>query len=237
MDTRVETAELVQSHSLIDVRGGGFDSLLLVGGKPIALNWCDCEGSVGQYMVRAGSTDCEKKLRSLRHLVEGNVSAQAPLTAQLQPFLELFVPGRYRILYYESCPDCDCIKFNTPWMASRDFDQFYPMCHVLVFTQAVDSLNSERVAYHLERIRNGHRPLALTATTDDGWCEFVIDGHHKLQAYSQAGIDPSFISVCRLDAPRLSADSLSELFDAGHPMADQYRRVKTQYGSERFATE
>jgi len=67
-----EIFDLAAGLSLIDVRGDDFGSVLLVGGRPIALNWCDCGGSVAQYLARAGPADCEQELQALRHTLAGH---------------------------------------------------------------------------------------------------------------------------------------------------------------------
>jgi hypothetical protein len=227
-----EVFDLVAGHSLIDVRGGGFDSVLLAGGRPIALNWCDCEGSVGQYLARAGRTDCESELRSLRHTLDGHWLGDAAISSQIFPFLELFVPGRYRLRYVGSSPDCDYVEFDASWDFATRHDGFYPYGHVLVFTQSTDALNRDQVAHYREVIRSGRQPIALTATAEDGWCDFVIDGHHKLQAYKVEGVRPTFVSVCRLGAPRLTPGSFDAYIGARHPMSGHYRNVKTRYDAE-----
>lgn len=229
MDTEAEIVDLADTQSLIDIRGGGFDSVLLVGGKPIALNWSDCEGSVAQYMARAGATDYEEKLQSLRRTLDGNLRSDASLQSQIYPFLELFVPGRYRLQYHIACPDCDYIEYNDKWSPQKEYDHFYPYGWVLVFTQPTDALNRERVTKYAQAIQNGHRPIALTGTVEDGWCEFVIDGHHKLQAYRNEQIKPTFISVSRLDAPRLLPDAFAGYIGTEHPMGSHYRKVKSRY--------
>jgi hypothetical protein len=147
----------------------------------------------------------------------------------------LFVPGRYQLRYVESCPDCDFIEFDASWDFATRHDSFYPYGNVLVFTQSTDSLNRDQVAHYLERIRGGHRPIALTAMAADGWCEFVIDGHHKLQAYKLAGVRPTFVSVCRLDAPRLNPGSFDTYMGARHPKSPHYRNVKTIHDAEQGA--
>lgn len=190
-----EIFELTSGQSLIDVRGDGFDQALLVGGQPIVFNWCDCEGSVAQYLARAGRTNCERELQSLRHTLAGNWLPEFPISAQIFPFLDLFVPGRYRLQYFEARPDCDYIDFDAAWDFAKKHDSFYPFACVLVFTQSSDSLNRNQLAHYLERIRNGDQPIALTVTVADGWCDYVIDGHHKLQAYKLAKVKPTFVSV------------------------------------------
>jgi hypothetical protein len=229
MDAVEEIIELVTGCGLIEVRGNEFDSALFIDGKPIALNWSDCEGSVAQYMVRAGVTDCEDKLRSLRHVVEGNLRLDISISAQVLPFLELFANGHYRLRYFESPSDWQFAEFTTSWRATKDLDHFYPVAGTLVLTQPSDALRFDRVSHHLERIHAGRHPIALTATMEGGWCDFVIDGHHKLLAYKAAKVAPSFLSVCRLDAPRLSVNAFDECSGGRHAMREQYRRVKSQF--------
>ncbi len=231
MSTEAEIVDLAGGRSVIDVRGSDFDSVLLVGGHPVVLAWSDCKGSIEQYMARAGTADCEDQLRALRFVLEGNFDADAPIGPQIFPFLQLFVPARYRLSHRPTCADCQLVGFDTSWQRSREHDHFYPFGHTLVFTQAVDSLSRDRVAYYLNRIRGGHRPIALTATVEGGCCEYVLDGHHKLRAYQAADVHPTFISACRLDAPRLAPDSFARYIGGGHPLARHYRKVKRKYGA------
>lgn len=224
-----EIFDLVDGHSLIDVRGSDFDSALLVGGQLIVLNWDDCGGTVAQYLARAGRTDCEQELQSLRQTLEGRWAGDTPISSRISPFLGLFVPGRYRLCYVEACPNCDYVEFDASWDHAQQHGGFYPSGQVLVFTQASDTLNPDRVAHYRASIRGGHRPIALTATVEGGWCDFVIDGHHKLLAYKCEGVRPTFVSVCRLDAPPLNSDPFDAYIGARHPLSGHYRSVKTTY--------
>ncbi len=229
MESEGEIVVLTDTHAVIDIRGGEFDSALLVQGKPIALNWSDCEGSVAQYMARAGATNYEENLGSLRHLLDDALRSDVALRPQIDYFLQLFVPGRYRLTYHEDCPEWDYAEFSTNWSTAKEYDHVYPYGWLLVFTQPTDGLNQEQVHKYLHAIESGQRPVALTGTVKDGWCEFVLDGHHKLRAYKAAGVNPSFVSVCRLNAPRLSSDSFDGYIGNEHPMAGHYHRVKTEY--------
>lgn len=222
---RIELFELADGLSFIDVRGGADGSLLLVDGKPISLHWCDCEGSVAQYLVRAGSTDCENKLRMIRHVLDGNINSGQPISAQILPFLELFVPGLYKLQQQQCYEGWACVEFDSSWDSATSHGGFYPFDSTLIFTQSVDSLNQERVDHYALAITNGARPIALTATSNTAWCDFVLDGHHKLQAYKLVNVRPEIISVSRLNAPALASDTFTCWFDANHPLADHYRKA------------
>src|SRR5215510_2102697 len=91
---------LEDGEGLIDVRGDNFDSGLLVGGRPVAFYWSDCEGSIAQYLVRSSdTTDLSGRLRALRHVAGGGLDPRAPLAPQVRPLLALFTPGTYRLTY------------------------------------------------------------------------------------------------------------------------------------------
>ncbi len=171
----------------------------------------------------------------MRCTLEGHWRPEGPISSQIFPFLELFVPGRYELRYVESCTDCGYIEFDASWDFATSHDSFYPNDNVLVFTQSTDALNRDRVAYYLDSIRGGQRPIALTATAAEGWCDFVIDGHHKLEAYKEAGVRPTFVSVCRMDAPRLDPGSFQTYIGARHPMSRHYRDVKVKHDTEQVA--
>ncbi len=70
------------------------------------------------------------------------------------------------------------------------------------------------MAHYLDCIRDGERPIALTATAEYGWCEFVLDGHHKLKAYRTAGIADTIRECLSLDAPRLATETFDTHFGA-----------------------
>ena len=217
-------------YGIIDVRGRDFDSALLVAGKAIALNWMsDPVGHLGQYLVRAGRTNYESKLAALRHTLEGNLCGDVPLSSQLHAFLELLVPGQYLIQYHSEFAPFKCLEYKAN-LDPTVYDHFYPSRDpLLVFTQPSDTLNQDRVSHYVKTIQSGQRPIAITARVDLGVCDFVLDGHHKLQGYKTTRIAPAVIRICRINAPRLSAASFEKYFRVKHPMSSHYRQVKTKY--------
>ncbi len=223
-----EFVDLANANGIIDVRGDDFGSVLLVEGNAIALNWCDCAGSVAQYMARAGAMDYEENLRALRYTLEGHLLDNVPLSSQLHSFLGLLVSGRYRLQYHSGVSDVEMIEYKAN-LDPTAHDHFYPFGSVLICTQPTDTLNQDRVAHYVKAIHSGQRPIAISAAVEKGWCDFVLDGHHKLQAYKATKIAPPLISICRVGAPRLSEDCLGQYFGEYHPMNSHYRRVKGRY--------
>lgn len=93
---RSESITLRETLNLIDVRGRDFDTLILSRGKPLALNWHDCAGSVAQYLVRAGVADYDNELASLRHVLDGNIDSEVELGPQVELFYSYWLRGPTR---------------------------------------------------------------------------------------------------------------------------------------------
>lgn len=228
MRDQSEIIDLPGGHGLFDVRGDGRESALLVGGRAVAMNWGDEQGSVAQYLARAGQTQNRPELDNLRHTLAGHWRRDRSIRDQIGIVLDLFAPGRYRLTRVDA-QQCDLIAFSSAWDPGTQYDAFYPIHSVLILTQPTDALDPERVAHFRQSLRDGLRPIAITATVEHGWCEFVLDGHHKLRAYQLEGRSPSFASICRLDAPRLDEHSFDSLIGPQHPLADHYRSVKADH--------
>jgi hypothetical protein len=226
---RVERIHVQDGTSFIDVRGGGFDSALFVEGKPIALNWCDCEGSVGQLLIRGGVYNHQDHVRALRRVLLGGLDPELPLAVQLSPLLQLFSPAEYEIKLWEDCPDCELFQVGATERLREELTGYYPFGFSLVATQAMEMLRISRIHRYAGIIATTpHRPIAITTTVEGGWCEFVLDGHHKLMAYQMAGLPPTFISICRIAGPAIEA-SIVDAVNPNHPKASHYRSVKAKY--------
>lgn len=224
-----EVIELSSGHALIDLRGGGFDSAVFVGGKPVVMIWSDCEGSVGQFLARAGAVNYESDLKSLRWILDGHLRGDLSLSVQIHPFMELLTPGCYQLELHRDVPDCTLMDYEASWRPEHDHIAFYPYETTLVFLQPTDSLNEERIQHFVTVIQRGQRPIAIVGSVAAGWCDFVIDGHHKLRAYQLAGVAPTFIRICRLNASRLPIETLVNAVGELHPLGPHYERVKAKY--------
>jgi hypothetical protein len=66
----------------------------------------------------------------------------------------------------------------------------------------------------------------LTASAEGAWCEFVIDGHHKLEAYNRERVNPAVLNIVRWDAPEISLEEGLRYLPRRHPGVTEYRRMK-----------
>jgi uncharacterized protein (TIGR02996 family) len=226
---RLDLALVNDGKSLIEVRGGEQETALLIEGKPVALNWDDCQGSVGQYLVFTGHTRGADYAQLLAEFVEGGADGGRPLADQIGPLLAVFSPGAYCLGYTPSTAveSVTTLEYSARSSASRELVQYYPSNQRhLVCTQTYQSLDDKRVTFFREQIRAGRRPIVLTASTEGAWCEFVIDGHHKLAAYDLERKRPTILGIVRWQAPGISLNEGLGWLPRGHPGVKEYRRMK-----------
>jgi hypothetical protein len=233
---RTELVELSGQEGLVEMFGGSVESCIAISDSVLAFTCGDDLGSIGQYLIRTGSSGCEESIEELDNVLSGNFSDKKSLHSQFHAYLKIFTDGMYRITLYDS-KNCYLIQpsydDSTYFLGDfynikpGDVEEVYPgPSQVWVYTLARDLIQENRVEMYVHSISKGKRPIVLMASVENGWFEFVLDGHHKLLAYSQAGICPRILSVCRISPPLVPKDQFVKSFGASHPMADWYNQRK-----------
>lgn len=226
---RLDLALVENGRGLLEVRGDGGEVALLVEGKPVALNWYDNQGSIGQHLVYTGHDDGNACWQQIATLVEGDIDPLQPLAEQVEPLLTLFRSGLYRLVYTPSANARDTGTVERPGnsRATWQLTGYYPFDGAnLVCTQPQWLLDPERVAYFRDSIQTGARPVVLTISAVGAICEFVIDGHHKLAAYAYERVPPSVLAFVVEEAAPLTLDEGLGCLPDGHALTQEYRRYK-----------
>lgn len=223
MKTRSEKYFLETGHGSISLKGDDFDCAIYFKGKPYALNWSDCEGSIGQYLVKTGIEGYKEDLRQIRYIIDSGLQNNQPIYSQLYPLLQLFEMGEFSLTNY--VPEkWEIINFDLAEKVA-----YYPLEYVYVPTRSLEDLNSKTVKNFEQRIRRGERPIVITASVEKGWCEFVIDGHHKFEAYRKAKKSPNVVNIEKRKS-ELSLEEGLEILN-GKPSLELYKKVKMRYGT------
>jgi hypothetical protein len=169
-----------------------------VGGDPVAFYWSDCAGSISQYLVRSRDTvGLSDRVRALRHVAGGGLNPGAPLAPQVRPLLALFTNGRYRLIYMPALGPHDVIAYDARFSYATDRDFFYPAADVLITTRRSDTLRRDRIDFFRDRIAAGERPVLFAAGVVSACGSFVLDGHHKLQAYRELQLPPPVLLILK----------------------------------------
>lgn len=205
----------------IDLRGNDFDCAIYFQGKPYAINWSDCEGSVAQLLFRTGARGYKKDLRQIKYVLENGLDESQKISEQIFPLLKLFKYGDFNL--YNKQPEAwDIIDYE-----NSDVVGYYPFGSVFVTTQPKLSLDKDVIEKYEAIIKSGKRPLIVTASVEEGWCEFVLDGHHKLQAYDRLRISPNVVNIEKHKTILSLSDGMSIL--KNQKGLDIYKKVKIKY--------
>jgi hypothetical protein len=225
---REEKHAIQGGEALFEIRGGEFDYGLLFRGTPVALLWCDCQGSIAQFLVRSRrSLDVSSEVRHLRHITDGGFDPDLPIAPQIAPLLALFADGEYRLTYEAMVPDCDVVEFSEASSLLNHRESFYPFDWTLVTTRPRASLDVTCIDYYQARIGSGVRPLVLLVGL--GYAYLVLDGHHKLAAYRLLGSPPAVLCIDRLEPPRLTPEVARDAFTEASSFYESYLHLKRDF--------
>lgn len=200
--------DVADGHGVIEVTGDDGGSLLLLAADPEFMEANDGCGSVGWLAARAGTGG--PGLSEVKYLTEwlsapGLVPdprtgrAEPPDPESLRPLLSLLSPGRYVMSAALAPHDLRVVHPRAlrveSWYADEEL--------ALVTTDAWPPRDHRAVRRYRDRIRAGGGLPALVALfpTAGSRVGYLLDGHHKLAAYDQAGARPLVIRLVP-QAPR-----------------------------------
>lgn len=204
MIPRTEIITITEGSGRIELRGHPEAFGLFIDGAPVALNWSDCGGIVAQEFFLLNADPLEDRMTVLQHLVENGPDPEYSLAQQLMPLLRHFPSGEYTLQYSDVNRPYQFPVWETtevlPWpSAGSSYSWYYPDDYNFLPTQPDLSMSQEQILYYMLAIEEGMRPVAITTTVQRGWAEFILDGHHKLYAYSHLRISPRRICITAMD--------------------------------------
>lgn len=222
-----EFFELESGQGLLEVRGNDFESGLRFEGNPVAFMWCDCQGSLAQYLVRSRNKEgISNYIKQLRYVTEGRLNLEIPLYAQVFPLLQLFNNGHYKVIYRHLDVAHEIIDYSNNFLFIKDCQHFYPYGDVIITTQSNDLLSQERVNYFVNQIKSGIKPVLLLASVRNGWGYFLLDGHHKLMAYRELSIPPMLLIIEKQEESSLTLAEGESFFDTACKYKESYTNLK-----------
>lgn len=181
---------------------------------PLNVNWPDCRGTVGEYYAISKQPESKgnRLAESLNErLITGN---EEEVLAGVKTFLNLFENGRYQVLlktidigeskFFSEKPN----KYSDNFELKKGFSgAFYPSpfdYKDFFYTNQESVMDSERIEYYKQLIKEGARPRILTyelysANNDDYSSCYIIDGNHKTKAYLELGINIPSVEIIKLE--------------------------------------
>lgn len=219
--------KIENSNNIIRIRFDGFLSCLYIK-KPRAVDWPDYRGSVGRYYAclpfnewdQEMQNEIDNRVSSVKSIDDLKNSGFLELLESGEYEFELWNDKETSLIHNTNLFNSNETIYR--WHKQRvgqhrvqepfSLYGFYPYGRQLIFTQPFESLNPKRVKYYEEEIKNGKRPLAISIrvkrgiqddedsyqNTDKNTIKYILDGHHKLVAYQNLKINPSYIVINRV---------------------------------------
>jgi hypothetical protein len=207
MQPREETFVLENGKGLIEIRRQNYASGLFVKGKPVVFHWDECSGSILQEYYLNEHYSAEENIVEFRALIENGFAEDQALSTQLMPFLQNLSSGNYTL----TLEILEKLQWQE-WEEGYCNTWYYPDTLALIPTQYTNRLDEKCVLEWAYAIENGARPVVITLTDDrESWCEFILDGHHKLWGYSIAGVHPWRLRICAKAKDNLKFTDLPEI--------------------------
>jgi hypothetical protein len=226
----VETVEIHDGLGVFEIRGSldkwgnPFESCLYFEGRLIALNWPDCSGSVAEYLVRSNDGEYQKAAQQLISLQDFNIKDGLLLSNQLHSVIQLFSNGLYEL----SCtsPDHrDVMIFDLPQAGQLTANHYYqPDNFIFARTIPNHHMNQSRVVWWREKILKGERPPVIVVNQKDAWSSFIIDGHHRLDAYRALNINPVIITIASQNFTKVTDDKTTQILEGFPELLENFRR-------------
>lgn len=185
-ERRTRKVEVKNGQGIISIITDGFANALVIE-KAVAVNWPDYAGSIGEYYsVSQQSYEKQKELTvGLNAAVTSG--ADSAVFEAIIPFLDLFTNGEYTVaidslnLEWTGIAHDKYVTYADGIEREDGFTyNYYPYAgDPYLFSRSYNTIDESRVAYYVDRIKEGSRPKAII------YGQYVIDGHHKLLAYQQ----------------------------------------------------
>lgn len=176
---------------VFDVTGNSFESVFSVDTEPLALYWDECSGSIDQLLMRLSDFNYGLSYKAVFEMLNKSAGSPNTLLRSLGVIFELFTPGTYKVELYR--------PRSNPFYIFKEHIltaiSLYPYGSTYIPTLSPANFKMPVVESYKEKLLNGLRPIALTCGIDNGCCEFIIDGHHKLIAYEELGISPFLVRI------------------------------------------
>lgn len=193
------TVDVTDGEGFIEVAGDASGSMLLLAGDPLAVGGSDGSGSIGMLAGLAGAgAPTPAEVKSLvdwlgapgLKMLDRSAFAEPPDPRRLRPLLGLLTAGRYRLTAHvpHKVLIVDPAEHVAQW-CDEDAEI------VLVLTDRVRS--PATIGRYRRQIDRGLAWPAVIALFPslDAEIGYLLDGHHKLAAYQQAGYNPMVIAI------------------------------------------
>ncbi len=199
---------------ILDIQGqADFSGALVFHGNLVTTVWNQFSGSIIQWFVNSPDNRFRSIGNHFHSISEVHVNADN-LENTVQPIVNLFADGLYEVSIREFELDSEFWVANVEVISGTYFWECYPNSDFIVKTLPESNVDSGRVNKWRKKIQAGERPAIILAKSpnEDGFnCYFLIDGHHRINAYLEEKICPRAIIIEKVNPSQISTFALEKL--------------------------
>jgi len=207
-----EIYDLINGEGEISL-GSHHEGEILFGGNSVASHYIDSKIDMRHTLVSSSYNSYTKALQKIRHSIK--IEEEVVLSQSLADLLGFFESGQlllgeYLLGHYDYFAYDESLTHH-----------YYPNDHTLVGTQATSLLQEMKIHKYMESIKAGKREKIITVSAFRDNTLYIIEGHHKLEAYQRLNQKPFVVhivlqnrSAIKQKECRFIVGQAKELFDA-----------------------
>ena len=206
-----ETIELKHKNRPLKINGGKYDSVLYLNNTPIQFTFLREIGSTWRYQIVKGISEKDLiKNEKYSNFVKFGILTNENLFDQFEYILSILDEGKYNIELITLENDIETLEINTNQKDYYSID-IYGGIKEIIETQS--SFNEQIVKQYIDLIKNSYKPIAILLKTENSENTFIIDGHHKLCAYSRLEAEAKCLMITKLNSETIDEQKGIEIFN------------------------
>jgi hypothetical protein len=163
-----------------------------------------------------------------RKLEKGEVD-ESNVKELITPLLKSFTNGTYKIEFRKDYADAFIVKTGVTTYFSNGKDHVEKGTWVggSPFIYAIqDFTDEERVEYYIDLIKKGFQPQVILIKLENSEINFILDGHHKLEACQIGYESMNAIQITKMDNYESTEEEVYKVFDKTGEVEDYRIRLK-----------
>ncbi len=179
----------------IGVNEGEFSCALQVDNKIVGTYWHDCAGSVGQC-VWLSEINRSSNISDWESIINYGEIQEGTLYEIFKPVTKSLVSGTYDLILDDEEFDWEITRPSDKNKRRNGYyEEIYPWDAQLISTLPSFKIDFSRIKYYQNIINNHGRPIAITISNQNNYCSYILDGHHKLEAYKREKVFPRILFI------------------------------------------
>ncbi|MEL6437914.1 MAG: hypothetical protein AAFQ80_01475 [Cyanobacteria bacterium J06621_8] len=200
-----EVFELKDGSGTIKIIGDKTDSAIFLNGEMIHFTYLREYDTIQRYQIAQNidllAKPIDSKLQDL--LKNGNLSGD-PLSIQFKEILKFLENGKYYLILGCLHNEIDSVKMSEQDEGFQEIESYGGIVEVIETQSFKDQ---KLIAKYKKNIINGMNPIVILLMTNNSDNIFILDGHHKYEAYVELKKKPKCLIINRIESEKIDQNT------------------------------